>query len=121
MILRMYGARTIREHLARHIDLARQLAGWIDEHPDFERLAPVPLSVVCFRWRPAAEPGLSDAELDAANHQLVDRVNAAGEIFLSHTRINGRVAIRIAIGHISTELEDVRAAWNALLKLRTEK
>ncbi len=55
MILRMYGARTIREHLARHIDLARQLAGWIDDHPDFERLAPVPLSVVCFRWRPAAD------------------------------------------------------------------
>jgi aromatic-L-amino-acid decarboxylase len=119
MILRMYGARTIREHLARHIDLARQLAGWIDDHPDFERLAPVPLSVVCFRWKPAATPGLSDAALDAANQRLVDQVNATGEVFLSHTRINGRVAIRIAIGHISTELDDVRAAWNALLKLRT--
>ncbi len=121
MILRMYGARAIREHLTRHIDLAQQLAGWIDDHPDFERLAPVPLSVVCFRWKPKARPTLSDEALVAANQRLVDRANATGEVFLSHTRINGRIAIRIAIGNIRTELEDVRAAWDTLLKLRTEK
>src|SRR5207249_2678314 len=50
MILRSFGARSIREHLSRHIDLAQQLAGWIDAHPSFERLAPTPFSVVCFRW-----------------------------------------------------------------------
>jgi len=119
MILRMYGARAIREHLRRHIELAQQLAGWIDEHPDFERLAPVPLSVVCFRWKPADRPELSHEALDAANLELVDRVNATGEVFLSHTRIHGRVAIRVAIGNIRTELEDVRAAWNTLLELRS--
>jgi aromatic-L-amino-acid decarboxylase len=52
MILRSFGAREIRAHLARHIQLAHQLASWVDAHPDFERLAPVPFSVVCFRWNP---------------------------------------------------------------------
>ena len=52
MILRSFGARAIREHLARHIALAQQFAAWVDAHPDFERLAPVPFSVVCFRWNP---------------------------------------------------------------------
>ena len=79
----------------------------------------MPLSVVCFRWKPAGRPELSDEALDAANLSWLDRVNATGEVFLSHTRINGRVAIRVAIGNIGTELEDVRAAWNTLLELRT--
>src|SRR3954466_3835943 len=51
MVLRSFGARAIRAHLTRHIELAQQLAGWIDAHPAFERLAPVPFSVVCFRWK----------------------------------------------------------------------
>ena len=58
-------------------------------------------------------------DLDAANLRLVDAANATGEVFLSHTRIRGHIAIRIAIGHIRTELEDVRAAWETLLKVRT--
>src|SRR5438552_1086965 len=69
MVLRSFGARAIRERLAEHIRLAQVLARWIDEHPDFERLAPVPFSVVCFRWKPAASPASarwSEAALDAA-------------------------------------------------------
>src|SRR5262245_3262149 len=85
MILRTFGARAIREHLAEHMRLARELAAWIDAHADFERLAPVPFSVVCFRWRPA-DRALSDRELDAANARLLDRVNDTGEVFLSQTR-----------------------------------
>ena len=68
------------------LDLA---ASWIDAHPDFERLAPVPLSVVCFRWT-AGTPDRSDAELDAANEALIDLVNSSGDVFLSHTRLRGR-------------------------------
>src|SRR5438067_1203617 len=56
MVLRSFGARAIRERLAEHVRLAQVLARWIDEHPDFERMAPVPFSVVCFRWKPAASP-----------------------------------------------------------------
>jgi aromatic-L-amino-acid decarboxylase len=115
MVLRSFGARAIREHLARHIRLAGELATWIDAHPDFERLAPVPFSVVCFRWNPAGRT-LSEAELDARNEALVERLNRTGEMFLSHTRLRGRLALRIAIGHLRTDESHVRAAWELLTR-----
>lgn len=114
MILRTYGARQLREHLARHIGLARELATWVDAHPDFERLAPAPFSVVCLRWNPAGRH-LSDADLDAANERLLAAVNRDGRVFLSHTRPNGRIAIRVAIGNLYTTDEHVRRAWDLLV------
>lgn len=113
MILRWFGARAIRARIAEHIRLAQQLASWIDAHEDFERLAPVPLSVVCFRWNPTTA-GLSNAELDAANEQLIDLVNGTGDVFMSHTRLRGRLALRIAVGHLETAERHVRRAWELL-------
>jgi aromatic-L-amino-acid decarboxylase len=112
-VLRSFGARGIREHIARHIELANTLAKWIQDDPDFELLAPVPFSVVCFRWKPA-DRQLADDELDRANARLLDRVNASGEAFMSHTRIRGRFALRIAIGHEQTREEHVRRVWALL-------
>jgi aromatic-L-amino-acid decarboxylase len=117
-ILRSFGARAIRAHLAEHIRLAQRLAGWIDAHPDFERLAPVPFSVVCFRWRPAGRP-MADEALDRANERLIEDVNRTGEVFLSHTRLNGRVALRVAIGHLGTTERHVRRAWDLLQERAT--
>lgn len=113
MILRSFGARAIRARIAEHIHLAQRLASWVDADPDFERLAPVPLSVVCFRWKPA-NMSLSEAELDGANQRLIDRVNGSGDVFLSHTRLNGRTSLRIAIGHLRTEERHVARAWELL-------
>jgi aromatic-L-amino-acid decarboxylase len=113
MILRSFGARAIRHHLSEHMRLATRLASWIDAHPDFERLAPVPFSVVCFRWRPADRP-MADEALDAANERLMNAVNDTGDVFLSHTRLRGRLALRIAIGHLRTEERHVRRAWDLL-------
>jgi len=115
MILRTYGARQLRALLAEHIRLAASLAAWIDAHPDFERLAPVPLSVVCFRWNPRALR-LTEAELDAANERLVQLVNESGEIFLSATRLRGRLTVRVAIGHIRTTEAHVQRVWHLLLQ-----
>jgi aromatic-L-amino-acid decarboxylase len=114
MVLRSYGVRGIQAHLDRHLQLARQFAAWVDDHADFERVAPVPLSVVCFRWNPAGRT-LAGTELDTANERLVDAVNRTGEVFLSHTRLRGRVAIRLAIGHLRTQEADVRRAWELLV------
>jgi aromatic-L-amino-acid decarboxylase len=113
MILRSFGAREIRAHLTRHIQLAQQLASWVDAHPDFERLAPVPFSVVCFRWNPH-DRSLSEADLDAGNESLVERINRSGEIFFSHTRLKGRLALRIAVGHVRTDESHLRHAWELL-------
>jgi aromatic-L-amino-acid decarboxylase len=114
MVLRSYGATGIRAHLERHLQLAQQFAGWVDAHPDFERMAPVPLSVVCFRWKPAGM-ALSASEVDSANERLVEAVNKTGQVFLSHARLHGAVAIRLAIGHFRTEAADVRLAWDLVV------
>jgi aromatic-L-amino-acid decarboxylase len=111
LVLRSLGARQIREHLMRHIELARQFASWVDAHAEFERLAPVPFGVVCFRWRPA---GVGEDEVGRANERLLNSVNETGEVFLSHTRIRGQVALRMAIGHMQTREEHVRRAWDLL-------
>jgi aromatic-L-amino-acid decarboxylase len=109
MILRSFGAKALRERLRQHIELAQKCAAWIDADPDFERLAPVPLSVVCFRWKPGI--AMTAQALDAANERILDTVNASGDVFLSHTRIRGRFALRIAIGHLHTSETHVLRAW----------
>ncbi|MBZ5557505.1 MAG: amino acid decarboxylase [Acidobacteriia bacterium] len=114
-ILRSYGAEAIRAHVARHIQLAQTLASWVDAHPDFERLAPVPFSVVCFRWKPSGR-SLTEPELDAANEKLIDLVNASGDTFMAHTRLRGKLSLRIAIGHIRTEERHVRRAWDLIVE-----
>ena len=113
MILRHFGAARLRSILAEHIRLAHEFAEWVDNHLDFERLAPVPFAVVCFRANPAALR-LGPAELDLFNERLLDAVNGTGEVFMSHTRINGAFVIRIAIGHLRTTASHTRRAWELL-------
>src|SRR6185436_4343427 len=72
MVLRHFGADGVRAALSEHIRLARLFASWVDADAEFERLAPVPFSVVCFRARPRAMTHASAAELDAFNEQLLD-------------------------------------------------
>ena len=112
-VLRYFGAAGMRNRLVEHMRLAKLFAGWIDENSDFERLAPVPLSVVCFRSRPKGYSGTDDG-LDLLNEKLLDDVNRSGEVFLSHTRINGRFALRLAVGHIRTTERHVNRAWELL-------
>ena len=112
-VLRYFGASGIRSRLAEHMRLARLFTGWVDDSDCFERLAPVPLSVVCFRARPAG-PRWTDPELDSLNARVLDAVNASGEVFLSHTRLEGRFTLRLAVGHIRTEERHVRRAWELL-------
>jgi aromatic-L-amino-acid decarboxylase len=113
MILRYFGREGLSARLAEHVRLARLFASWVDEHPDFERLAPVPFSVVCFRARPAGRTW-SEPELDRLNEALLDAVNGTGDVFLSHTRLDGRFALRLAIGHIRTSERHVARAWRLL-------
>jgi aromatic-L-amino-acid decarboxylase len=113
MILRHFGAARLREILREHMRLAREFADRVDEHPDFERVAPVPFSVVCFRAKPRGIPQ-SGPELDTFNERLIDAVNAGGEVFLSHTRLDQRFVIRMAIGHLRTTDAHTARAWQLL-------
>jgi aromatic-L-amino-acid decarboxylase len=112
MVLRHFGADGLRARLAEHMRLARLFASWIDSSGDFERLAPVPFSVVCFRATPPAAPGATD--VDAFNERLLESVNATGEIFISHTRLDGRYTLRLAIGNLHTTQAHVARAWTLL-------
>ncbi|RAQ94446.1 amino acid decarboxylase [Thermogemmatispora tikiterensis] len=112
MIMRYFGQEGLQARLREHIRLGQLLAQWIDEAPDFERLAPAPFSTVCFRAHPR---GLDDEEqLTALNERLLNRINGAGHYFLSHTRLRGRYSLRAAIGNLRTSEETVRGLWREL-------
>lgn len=113
MVLRHFGAEGLRERLEEHMRLARLFAEWVDGDPDFERLAPVPFSVVCFRYAPEALRA-DDAALDNLNERLLETVNASGEIFISHTKLDGRYTLRLAIGNLRTTEAHVRRAWDVI-------
>jgi aromatic-L-amino-acid decarboxylase len=108
MVIRHFGANGLRARLGEHMRLARVFADWIDASPMFERLAPVPFSVVCFRARPT---GLSEDEIDALNERLLESINDTGEIFISHTKLDGRFTLRLAIGNLHTADTHVARAW----------
>lgn len=113
-VLRNLGAEGIRQKLRGHIALAQEFAAWVRAEPNWEILAPHPLSVVCFRYAPL---GLDEGELESLNASIMGAVNATGEVFISHTKIDGTYAIRLAIGNLRTQRADVEFAWELL---RTE-
>ncbi|HYO63916.1 MAG TPA: pyridoxal-dependent decarboxylase [Pyrinomonadaceae bacterium] len=121
MVLRYFGSEGLAARIREHCRLAREFARWVDDSPDWERLAPVPLSVVCFRAAPpngGTPPGEPEAErearLDALNERIMHAVNSTGAAFLSHTRLHGRFTLRLAVGNIRTTETHVRRFWQLL-------
>lgn len=107
MVLRAFGVRGLQERIRCHCRLARQFADWVAAEPGFELCAPVPFSTVCFRAVPPVPP----ARQDEFNERLLAEVNAAGPVFLSHTRLKGRYVLRLAIGNLRTTESHVAQAW----------
>jgi len=103
-VLRCYGRAGLQERIRDAIRLAELFEGWVQEEPGWELCAPRPFSVVCFR---------RDAS-DEENAALLDRVNASGEIFISHTKLNDRYVLRFAVGNAWTTDDDVRHAWDVI-------
>ena len=119
IMLRYFGLEGMRRRIENHVEMAAHLAEWIDGDPDFELMAPVPFSTVCFRYRPAAlaatqdEPAVSK-EIDALNTRLMDAINRTGKAFVSHTRLRDRMTIRVAIGNLRTRDTDLAAVWQLI-------
>lgn len=114
MVMRAFGTDGLAARLREHCLLAREFAACIDADPSWTLSAPVPFSLVCFRYAPA---GMSDAEADARNAEILSAVNAAGRVYLSHTRLHGRYVLRLAIGNILTMREHVDLAWRELRRV----
>jgi aromatic-L-amino-acid/L-tryptophan decarboxylase len=110
-VIRSYGVEGLRAIIRRHVALAGELAAWVDESADFERVAPVPFGLVCFRYRRA---GKTDQELDELNERLLKEVNATRRVCLTHTRLAGRYVIRMVIGQRATERRHVAEAWDLI-------
>jgi aromatic-L-amino-acid decarboxylase len=111
MVMRAFGTDGLAARIREHCALARELADVVRATPDWHVVAPVPFSLVCFRWQPA---GMSDADADRENMARMERANATGEVFLSHTKLDGRVVLRLAIGNARTTREHVMRAWALL-------
>ncbi len=104
-VLRAFGREGICERIRGHVEMARGFVDWVDAHPEFERLAPAPFSVVCFRAHPE---GVDDPDrLDQLNMALLERANESGDVFLSHTRLDDGISLRVAIGNLATSDRDI--------------
>jgi aromatic-L-amino-acid decarboxylase len=103
-VLRYYGHDGVIAILREGLRLAQLLQQWVDADPDFELVAPVELSLVCFRHRAG----------DEFNRRLLAEINASGKALLSHTVLNGRYVLRFAIGNMQTREEDVRETWHLI-------
>jgi aromatic-L-amino-acid/L-tryptophan decarboxylase len=112
-VLRSYGVSGIQAMLREHIALGHEFAGWVRDEPEYEVMASSPVGLVCFRHVP---PGLAgeEAALTAHNRRVLERVNRSGRVFLTHTTLNGRYAIRLAIGQRGTRREHVSEAWRLI-------
>ncbi len=110
-VIRAFGVDGIQERLREHMRLARLFAEEVDADPTLERLAPVDFSVVVFR---KVVPGADDEELDRINESLLERLNSSGEVFLSHSRVKGKYALRLAIGNLRTQERHVRRVLELL-------
>jgi len=108
MVMRYFGQEGLAARIREHCRLARLFASWVDESPDWELMAPVPLGLVCFRASQGA------ADLDSFNESIMHGVNASGRALLSHTRLNDKLTLRLSIGNIRTTEEHVRAVWKLL-------
>ena len=111
MIIRAFGTEGIAERMRDHVRLAREFAGWVREADGWELMAPVPFSLVCFRYAP---PNCSELERDRLNEEIMHAVNTTGDVFLSHTKLHDRFTLRLAIGNIRTEERHVALAWEKL-------
>jgi aromatic-L-amino-acid decarboxylase len=109
MVMRYFGHEGLAARIREHCRLARLFASWVDESPDWEVMAPVPLGLVCFRARPEGA-----RDLDALNEAIMHRANASGRALLSHTRLNDKLTLRLSIGNIRTTERHVRQVWELL-------
>jgi len=103
-VIRHYGVEGLQHHIRQHVKLAQEFAGWVHQDARFEVAAPVPLNLVCFRHKAG----------DPANQAIMDRLNGSGDLFLTHTKLNGKLTLRLCVGQTNTQAKHVRRAWKRI-------
>jgi aromatic-L-amino-acid decarboxylase len=103
-VIRHYGVEGLQFHVRQHIALAQSFAQWVRSDARFEVVAPVPLNLVCFRFRGS----------DDDNQKLMDRLNQSGDLYLTHTKLGVRLVLRFCVGQTNTQLRHVEFAWQRI-------
>jgi aromatic-L-amino-acid decarboxylase len=103
-VIRSFGVEGLQERIREHVALAQKFASWVGSDSRFELAAPAPLNLVCFRHRGG----------DAANEQILNRLNNSGKMLLSHTKLDGKYTLRMSIGQTNTQLRHVQQAWDLI-------
>jgi aromatic-L-amino-acid decarboxylase len=103
-VIRHYGVEGLQYHIRRHVQLAQQFADWVGKDEHFELAAPVPLNLVCFRHKGG----------DAINQTIMDRLNRSGDLYLTHTKLNGKLTLRLCVGQTNTQARHVERAWERI-------
>ena len=109
-VIRHYGVQGLRYHVRHHVEMAQEFAAWVKEDERFELAAPAPLNLVCFRHRGG----------DEINQKLLDRLNQGGDLYLTHTRLDDQLTLRLCIGQTHTEFRHVIQAWKQIQETATE-
>ena len=103
-VIRHYGVEGLQYHIREHVRVAQQFAGWVSDDKDFELAATVPLNLVCFRHKGG----------DEVNQTIMDRLNRSGDLFLTHTKLNGKLTLRLCVGQTNTQVRHVEKAWKRI-------
>jgi aromatic-L-amino-acid/L-tryptophan decarboxylase len=103
-VIRHYGVEGLQHHVRQHVQLAQRFADWVRNDDRFELAAPAPLNLVCFRHKAG----------DAENQTIMDRLNRSGDLFLTHTKLNGKLTLRLCVGQTHTQARHVENAWKRI-------
>jgi aromatic-L-amino-acid decarboxylase len=103
-VIRHYGVEGLQYHIRQHVSLAQEFAAWVKADHRFELAAPVPLNLVCFRHKAG----------DEANQTLMDRLNRSGDLYLTHTKLAGKLTLRFCVGQTYTQARHVERAWKRI-------
>jgi aromatic-L-amino-acid decarboxylase len=108
-VIRHYGIEGLQHHIREHVRLAQQFAAWVREDSRFEVAAPALLNLVCFRLR-----ARDHTNQDHANQLLMDRLNGSGDLYLTHTKLDGKLTLRLCVGQTNTQARHVEQAWQRI-------
>jgi len=111
-VIRYFGVEGLRDRLRYHLYLGKEFTKWVDAYPDFERMAPVPMSTICFRLHPK---NINDEnELEELNLRFFNELDSSGDIMISHTRLNGKYVLRVNMSGLRMELRHIEKAWEII-------
>jgi aromatic-L-amino-acid decarboxylase len=103
-VLRHYGIEGLQYHIREHVRLAQEFAQWVRKEEGFELAARAPLNLVCFRLKGGDQP----------NQRLMEALNRSGDLYLTHTRLDNKLTLRLSIGQTNTTARHVEQAWRRI-------